>query len=153
MVLTETKLSEISNSCIKEEDLFLVELKSKKGTNGYQIHLVVDGDNGISIDTCSDISRCINHEIEELGLIDEVSKIEVSSPGLDYPLKTPRQFKKNIGRQIKIFLDSGSEITGKLIEFSDENFIVIETKKKKKVEEAKIQISEIVKTKIIPSFK
>lgn len=152
MELTQDYLRTLVDSCISDETLFLVDILSKNTSNGLSIQLLIDGDEGISIDSCSEISRCVNNKLEE-DFPEQVSKIEVSSPGMDYPLTSERQFRKNVGRTIKFIFEDNKEKTGKLKEVSDKQELTIEVKKKKKLEELTFPINKIIKTKIIPSFK
>ncbi|MBO9571134.1 MAG: ribosome maturation factor [Chitinophagaceae bacterium] len=89
---------------------FLVEVKIRP-TNNIKVYL--DGDNGISIDKCISYNRRLYKMIEESGIVpaDDFS-LEVSSPGLDEPLKLYRQYKKNIGRKVEvIFKEANKEET------------------------------------------
>ncbi|MGE5106508.1 MAG: ribosome assembly cofactor RimP, partial [Sphingobacteriales bacterium] len=61
--------------------------------------------------------------------------LEVSSPGLDEPLKMFRQYKKNIGRNVEIITKDGQHKEGKLIEITEDGIIVEETKGKNKKKE------------------
>ena len=61
--------------------------------------------------------------------------LEVSSPGLDQPLKSLRQYKKNIGRLIEVLLVDGQKILGKLIDASEDGIVLEETKGKNKKKE------------------
>lgn len=78
-----------------------------------KITVVVDGDEGVSVKECVRISRHIEHNlIEEYPELD--FGLDVLSPGLDRPLTSPRQFKKNIGRNLLVQLADQSEYKGKL---------------------------------------
>jgi ribosome maturation factor RimP len=111
-----------------ETGYFLVEVKIKPTNN---IKVFLDGDNGISIDKCVQVNRGLYKQIEEMGLFPAGDfSLEVSSPGLDEPLKMLRQYKKNIGRQVELTLQDGSKKEGKLLEVGDDGIIVEETKGK-----------------------
>ncbi len=111
-----------------ETGYFLVEVKVKPTNN---IKVFLDGDNGISIDKCVQVNRGLYKQIEEMGLFPEGDfSLEVSSPGLDEPLKMLRQYKKNIGRQVELLLQDGSKKEGKLLEVGEDGIILEETKGK-----------------------
>src|SRR5258708_5604544 len=112
---------------------FLVEVRIKPTNN---IKVFLDGDQGISIEKCVQYNRALYKKLEESGLFpgDDFS-LEVSSPGLDEPLKSLRQYKKNIGRQVEILLQDGSKKEGRLIEVSEDGIIMEETKGKNKKKE------------------
>ncbi|HXO73791.1 MAG TPA: hypothetical protein VN824_01150 [Puia sp.] len=112
---------------------FLVDVRIKP-TNNFKIF--IDGDQGITIEKCVQINRALYKKIEELGLFPTGDfSLEVSSPGLDEPLKLLRQYKKNIGRQVELILQDGSKKEGRLMEVSEDGIIVEETKGKNKKKE------------------
>jgi len=116
-----------------EPDYFLVEIRIKPTNN---IKVFLDGDNGISIEKCVQCNRSLYKQLEGSGLFpaDDFS-LEVSSPGLDEPLKLLRQYKKNIGRQVEILLQDGGKREGRLTEVSEDGIIIEETKGKNKKKE------------------
>jgi Uncharacterized protein conserved in bacteria len=99
----------------------------------------------------------VSGEIEALELIDSAYRIEVSSPGVDFPLSSERQYRKNIGRELKVFLQDGKELKGKLISVS-ESGIVLEAKMKEKgkkavLQEVNVAFEDIKKSVVQVSFK
>lgn len=116
-----------------ETGYFLVEVKIKPTHN---IRVYLDGDNGISIDKCVQVNRALYKQLEASGLFpaDDFS-LEVSSPGLDEPLKLLRQYRKNIGRQVELLLQDGSKKEGRLLEVGEDGIIVEETKGKNRKKE------------------
>jgi len=112
---------------------FLVDVRIKP-TNNFKIF--IDGDQGITIEKCVQINRALYKKLEELGLFPTGDfSLEVSSPGLDEPLKLLRQYKKNIGRQVELILQDGSRKEGRLMEVSEDGIIIEETKGKNKKKE------------------
>lgn len=108
--------------------LFLVSLKIKPTNN---IIVIVDGDEGFSIDANVRINRQLYKKIEEAALYPEGDfSLEVSSPGVTEPLKLIRQYSKNIGREVEILFNNGELKIGKLLAVSDSE-IQIETKEGK----------------------
>ncbi|HTF28532.1 MAG TPA: ribosome assembly cofactor RimP [Flavitalea sp.] len=125
----ETQLQTIENMIgallAEHPGYFLVEVKIKP-TNNVKVYL--DGDAGISIEKCIMFNRALYKQFEETVLFpaDDFS-LEVSSPGLDEPLKLFRQYKKNIGREVEVTLKDGARIEGKLKEAAEEEILVEET--------------------------
>ena len=112
---------------------FLVEVRIKPTHN---IKVFLDGDQGISIEKCVQYNRALYKQLEESGLFPGGDfSLEVSSPGLDEPLKLIRQYKKNIGRQVEVLLQDGTKKEGRLVEVSEDGIIVEETKGKNKKKE------------------
>jgi ribosome maturation factor RimP len=127
---------------------FLVDVKIRPGNN---IKIFVDADHGISIDKLAQYNRSLYRQIEESGLFPNNDfSMEISSPGLDEPLKLRRQYLKNVGRYVEIILKSGIKKEGKLISADKE--IVIEeekgNKKKKEVILHSLSYDDIKTTKI-----
>jgi ribosome maturation factor RimP len=102
----------------KSEDIFLVDLKI---TPGNQITVLLDADNGITIEKCTVINKALYKYIEESGFFPDGNfSLEVSSPGVGKPLKFLRQYKKNIGRRLEVELEDGTKTEGKLTEVTNE---------------------------------
>jgi ribosome maturation factor RimP len=147
--LVEEKIAEMG-----KPNLFIVDVKMH--ANG-RLVILVDGDNGIGIDDVAAISRYVGFKLEEDNVIETAYNLEVSSPGLDTPLTSVRQYLKNIGRSLAIKMADGSKREGKLTGIT-EDAIVIEEKvkekgKKAETVEAVIPISKITETKVLISFK
>ena len=137
-----------------QEDLFLVDIINKSKVGGGKMIVLLDGDNGISIERCVKVSRAVSRFIdEELDLKDPLT-LEVSSAGLDHPLTLKRQYSKNIGKSIKVTMNDQSDTSGKL-KAVDEKSIVLDVPfgKKKQTEEVKIDFENIKKTIVLVSFK
>ena len=70
---------------------------------------------GITIDDCANLNRELSKELDEITLsLQDSYLLEVSTPGLDQPLKLKRQYKKNIGRRLKVKL-ADKAVEGKLV--------------------------------------
>lgn len=132
---------------------FLVEIKVKPTNN---IKVFLDGDQGITIEKCITFNRTLYRKIEVANFFPNGDfSLEVSSPGLDEPLKLLRQYKKNIGRPVEVLLKDGIKITGKMIEVQDAFIVVEETKgknKKKEVLQHNFLFDNIKSTKIQTAF-
>ena len=132
---------------------FLVELKLLPGNN---IRVFVDGDNGVPIDKLVQYNRVLYKKIEEIGLFPGGDfALEVSSPGLDEPLKMERQYVKNIGRLVEVITKEGQKKEGKLVSVNEKEIAVEEEKgkgKKKEVVVHTIPTTEIKSTKIQIKF-
>jgi len=151
----EKRVKELIEEKIADKpNLFIVDIKMH--SNG-KLVILVDGDNGIGIDDVAGISRYVGFKLEEENVIETAYNLEVSSPGLDAPLKLIRQYIKNIGRNLAVKMADGTKREGKLSSIT-EDAIVIEEKIKEKgkraeVIEAVIPIDKIAETKVLISFK
>ena len=119
------KIEEFVNANIKQsKNLFLVDITSAPGN---KVTVLLDGDNGVTIDDCTAINKALYKFIEETALFGDANfSLEVSSPGVDRPLKQVRQYKKNIGRKVAVVINDGSELEGVLTQVNDENIIIEE---------------------------
>lgn len=136
-----------------EPDLFLVEIRIKPTNN---IKVFIDGDNGISIERLVQYNRRLYKEIEEDQLYPNGDfSLEVSSPGLDEPLKLYRQYVKNTGRGVEVIKKDGTKTEGKLVSVAETAIQLEEQKGKgKKMETVQHRISfdDIKTTKIQIKF-
>src|ERR1700748_1652538 len=111
-----------------QQEYFLVDIRIKPTNN---VKVFLDGDKGISIETCVRYNRALYKKLEETALFpDGDFSLEVSSPGLDEPLKLLRQYKKNVGRQVELVLLDGSKKEGRLLEGRGDGLSVEEIKGK-----------------------
>ena len=136
-----------------EPGFFLVEIRIKPTNN---IKVFIDADQGISIEKLVQLNRKLYKEIEEIGFYPEGEfSLEVSSPGLDEPLKMHRQYQKNIGRHVEVLLNEGVKKEGKLVTVSESEILVEEERgknKKKEIIQHTIPFSNIKTTKIQIKF-
>ena len=132
---------------------FLVEVRIKPTNN---IKVFIDADEGIMLSTLIEYNRKLYRHIEESGMFpaDDFS-LEVSSPGLDEPLKKQRQYKKNVGRYVQVTKNDSTVLEGKLLE-STEDGVIVETEsgkgKKKVIKQETILFTDIKTTKIQVKF-
>ena len=130
------KVKRLIDEAIEENPtLFLVDWKV---TLDNKIFILADGDQGLPIEEIVRISRHVEHNLnrEECDFA-----LEVSSPGLSTPLSMPRQYKKNIGRQISITLIDGKVLEGEIVEANEEAVELFwETREPKPVGKGKITV-------------
>ena len=134
---------------------FLVDVIVKGHKGPKKILIIIDGDKGVTIDDCANLSREISKDFDDLQLFDDSYMLEVSTPGLDQPLRLARQYYKNIGRRIKVVTQQQA-IEGKLIGVEAEMIKVEQEIGAGKQRETKIldlPFSEIDKTFVLVSFK
>ncbi|GAB3997780.1 ribosome maturation factor RimP [Spirosoma daeguense] len=108
-----------------------------------KVTVLLDSDIGITIDECAQVSRQLGAVMDEMNFFDEKPfTLEISSPGIDYPLTFPRQFVRNIGRQIIVALTDGTTRAGRLESVADEQIVLdilpVKKSKSKKKKEADV---------------
>ncbi len=119
------------------EDLFLIDLKISAGDD---VTVILDGDQGVTLQDCLDASRAIEFNVDREA---HDFSLQVMSAGLSEPLSMPRQFKKNIGRTLDILLQDDTKIEGELVKV-DENSItlLLRYRKPKEVGKGKMDVEE-----------
>lgn len=138
-------------------DCYLIDIHlSPKGN---KLEVFIDSDSGVTFEKCQKISRYLEAHLDEGKWLGESYTLEVSSPGISRPLKLPRQYRKNIGRDIEIATKEGNKKTGKLVDATDfaatvEEIVVTKEgkKKKKEVVQTIIPYDEIKKAVIKIQF-
>lgn len=122
----------------ERQDLFLVEMKV---STSHDITIIIDGDNGVSIQDCLDVSRAIEFNMDR----EEVDfSLQVMSAGLSEPLVSPRQYKKNIGRELEITMINSEKIKGVLQNVDEEKIsLLLKYRKPKEIGKGKVDVEEI----------
>lgn len=155
-MITKEQIQSIITPVIDEEGLFIVEITV--GSSNH-ISIFIDGDKGVTIDQCIAVSRFIE---QNLNRDEEDYELDVSSAGLDLPLKVTRQYIKNIGRLVDVVYKNGQKTTGKIVGADDSCFnleveksLLVEGKKRKQLitEIDSIKYTDIKSTKIVVSFR
>ena len=150
-MITENSIRLIVEEKLENTSFFLTNLVIRQGN---QIHIYIDGDQGVTIDDCAMLSKYIE---SNLNRNEEDFTLQVSSAGIDQPLKFRRQYVRNIGRRFWMELKDGSFFTGKLLSVEGDKIQVhTEKQKGKMVIEDKIielEISDINKALCLISIK
>ncbi len=127
-----------------EPEVFLVEIRIKPTNN---VKVFLDADNGISIDRLIQYNRKLYRDLEENSFFPGGDfSLEVSSPGLDEPLKLFRQYQKNIGRYLEVLQKDDKKLEGKLIATTETDITIEEEKgkgKKKEIVQHTIPLEQV----------
>ncbi|MBL7473911.1 ribosome assembly cofactor RimP [Robertkochia sediminum] len=153
--MLKERVEELLEELFEErQDLFLIDLKI---TPDNRIFVTVDGDSGVSLNDCIEVSRKVEHNLDR----EETDfSLEVGSPGATEPLVHQRQYQKNVGRKLKVKLE-GETIEGKLAEVSDDH-IRLEWKAREPkpigkgkvtvLKEKEVALSDILEAKVMITF-
>ena len=145
----------LDEALTQKASMFLIDLVV---TEDNKISITLDDDNGVILQDCMDISRAIEHKLDEEELI---YSIEVASAGVSTPLKFIRQYKKNIGRNLKVTTNELEKIEAKLTNADDEKITLEwQSREPKKIGKGKetvnnkkeIAYSEIKEAIVLISF-
>ena len=124
-MIDKFKVLDIVKDVLEGSDKYLVNMKI---TPDNRIFVDLDGDNGINIDDCIEVSRAIENNLNR---DEEDFELNVSSAGADSPLKMPRQYRRHVGRELSVEPFEGAKVEGVLTEAGDTQF-TIKTKGSKK---------------------
>ena len=150
------KVEELLDEALQENDsLFLIDFTISEANH---IRIIIDGDNGVTVEDCMLVSRAIEHNLDR----EEVDfSLEVMSAGVSEGLKLPRQYSKNVGRDISVKTTSSEKIEGTLVEVNDDSIkLTWKAREPKPVgkgkvtveKEAVLKYDEIAEAKVIITF-
>ncbi|GAB3644106.1 ribosome maturation factor RimP [Spirosoma arcticum] len=138
----KAQLTEWLQPYLNNDQLYIVDLQIVGRQGGrIKVTILLDSDTGITIEECAQISRRLGSQMDELNFFGEFPfTLEISSPGVDFPLTFKRQYVRNVGRQLTVTLVDGGTRKGRL-ETVAEDHIVLDiqpekTSKTKKKKEA-----------------
>ena len=147
----EKNIYEQIEKVIGDKGFFIIDLVLRGEKKNRVIEVYIDSETNVSADDCAVISRDINKMLEEKDLFESGYRLEVSSPGVNRPLKYIRQFPKHINRKFDVsYKDSGmvKKFSGTLKKVEDSHLVFFKSNR----EEIKIDFSDIIKAKVIISF-
>lgn len=103
----ETLHQDVANlieACLAQQGFELVELQMQQQRGRCLIRLYVDTDDGVSLEDCQKLSFDIGQILDDADIMPNAYVLEVSSPGLDRPLRTVRDFQRQCNRLVRVFL-------------------------------------------------
>lgn len=101
------------------EDLFLIDLKISLGND---VVVILDSDTSLSVQDCLDASRAIEFNLDRESVD---FSLQVMSAGLSEPLKLPRQYRKNIGRNLEVVTNEEEKVEGELLSADEEKITLM----------------------------
>lgn len=147
LMIDKFKVLDIVKDVLEGSDKYLVNMKI---TPDNRIFVDIDGDNGINIDDCIEVSRAIENGLNR---DEEDFELNVSSAGADAPLKMPRQYRRHVGRELSVEPFDGEKVEGRLTEAGDTQF-TIKTKgtKKEAPQELTFAYDDVKTARVIIQF-
>ncbi|GAA4416528.1 hypothetical protein GCM10023187_48030 [Nibrella viscosa] len=161
------RITELLQPYLNGDQFFIVDIHVAGRQGGrIKVTVLLDSDEGITIDECASVSRRLGAQLDEIDLFSGAPfTLEVSSPGIDFPLQFRRQYLKNVGRQVAVTLKDGQVLHGQLESVGDDHIVVdippVKKPKKKAVETIApeptglqtLRFNDIQKTNVEVSFK
>ena len=150
MDIIKENIVRISNEIAEKLNFFVIDISFRGDNRKKIIEVFVDAEKNIDADNLAEISREINSVIEDQDIIQQAYRLDVSTPGVDRPLKFLKQFPKHINRNFEVTYKAEDEtrtITGKLLSVEREELTFLSDKK-----EVLIEFKNITTAKVIISF-
>jgi ribosome maturation factor RimP len=130
------QISELVTPAVSQAGFYLEDVHVATPGSHRIVTCIVDGDSSLNLDQVTTVSRLISELLDEATFMGETPfTLEVTSPGVDRPLTTPRHFKKNVDRLLKVIRVDGSEVTGRILSNTDQDVTLSVTVKKESREE------------------
>ncbi len=151
MNFNETNINQKIAEIVEKKGFFPIEIIVRGTPLKRVIEVFIDGEKDISAEDCADVSREINSEFENLPAAGNDYRLEVSSPGVDKPLKFLKQYPKHISRNFEISYkseDDTKKLLGILKKIDNEDLTFLS----KNNDEVIINFNNIKKAKVIVSF-
>ena len=124
----ESRTEKLLDPIIKEHQFEMVDVEWVKEAGNYYLRVYADKEGGITIDDCELISRALSDLLDQHDFISENYILEVSSPGLDRPLKKDKDFARSIGKEVELRLfkavDKEKEFAGVLTAYDKETVTI-----------------------------
>jgi ribosome maturation factor RimP len=141
------RVQNIAEPILSREGLELVDIEYRRETRGWVLRLYIDKEGGVNVDDCSHASQEVGRSLDVEEVITTPYTLEVSSPGLDRPLKNEKDFRKSIHKLIRVKtvdpIQNQKNFKGRLLTVS-ENRIEIEAEGKV----VEIPLSQVAKAKL-----
>jgi ribosome maturation factor RimP len=151
---TAAHIQALANQHFQGTAHFVLDVRLNARLNPPKVTVIVDGDAGITIDDCANLSRTLSEAMDQQNVLDDYT-LEVTTPGIDQPLRLPRQYAKHVGRNLKVELKDNTVVRGKLLAADADGIALEEEKKDKKTAPIiqKLTFEQIQKTLVMISFK
>tara|TARA_B110000046_G_scaffold47958_1_gene53058 strand:- start:38904 stop:39371 length:468 start_codon:yes stop_codon:yes gene_type:complete len=155
-MITKSEIVRLVEEKIERTEYYIVDISVSPSN---QIRVEIDGDKGVKINDCIQISRHIedNFDREEVDF-----ELTVSSAGMDQPFKILRQYQRYVGREVEMKTTEGDKIKGILVS-ADDKEVVLEVTRKEKIEGKKkkqividnktVPMEQVKEAKVVISFK
>lgn len=138
------KIKGICEEVCDELGYELVDVEYVKEKSDYYLRIFIHKQGGVSLDDCQLMSESLSSVLDEKDIIDNPYYLEVSSPGLDRPLKTDRDLERNIGKEIEVSLykaiNNQKTFEGQLLSYDKDTIVIESLDGKKQIDRKDISI-------------
>lgn len=149
------KVETLAKPIVEDMDLELVEVAYVKEGPDWFLRVYIDSAEGIGIDQCARASESLSEALDAANVISDAYYLEVSSPGVERPLKTAEHFKASIGKQVKLTtyapIESHKSFEGELSAFDGEA-ITLKVKQKTAFKDITIPYDKVASARLAVTF-
>ncbi|MGC4375671.1 ribosome maturation factor RimP [Fictibacillus sp. Mic-4] len=140
---------------LEEMNLELVDVEFVKEGKNWFLRVFIDSEKGVDIEECGVVSEQLSEKLDAIDLIEQAYFLEVSSPGVERPLKKPEDVKKAIGKNIHVKtyepINGTKEFEGLLLDFDGET-VTLEVKIKTRITKVELPYSKIASARLAVVF-
>ena len=146
--MVSDQIREVIKDCVANKSAHVIDLVVRGEKGAQVVEVFIDAEEGITTDRCSEISRELSNAIDAGRLIEGSYRLEISSPGIERPLKFPWQYRKHIGRQMEVKVRSGQGTEKRVGRFlsMDDTGVVLQVGKKN--ENVQIPFDALVEARV-----
>lgn len=152
--ITET-IEELVTPILDELELELVDIEFAKEGKNWFLRVFIDNDKGVDIEDCGTVSERLSEKLDAADPIEQAYFLEVSSPGVERPLKKPEDIKKAIGKNVHMKMyepvNGAKEFEGKLLEFDGET-VKLQVKVKTRNTEVELPYNKVASARLAVVF-
>ena len=140
---TVDRIKDAISNLLSDKAIELIEIKYRRESGGMVLRLLVDKEDGITLDECTSLNNEIGGILDEKNVIEDKYTLEVASPGLDRPLKTRRDFERVMGK--RVYLHTYEPVNDKR---DYEGIVISVDDEKVTVDNVDIRLDKISKAKL-----
>ena len=130
---------------LREQNYELADVVVSRYRTAVTVRLFVYGENGVTVGECARLSRLAGDILDGTGLFENGYALEVSSPGLDRPLKTLRDYRYRIGETVRVEFQNGRKrLTGEIVAVQDERVVFKVDDEVVTIDLAEVKLAQIV---------
>lgn len=145
-------VSEAVGPVIDELSLELVEVQFRPESGGWVLRLIIDSEAGVTLEDCTTVSRAVSDLLDVEDMVGHAYRLEVSSPGLDRPLKNLRDYQRCLGKKAKLTTREPVESYGSVvigtIESAEDDIVTLGVEGEKVV----LPLAQVAKAKLVVEF-
>lgn len=122
------RVREILSPLTEKKKIEIIDVTYKREGHRMVLRILLDKEDGITVDECSEINNQLSQMLDVENILDEHYILEVSSPGLDRPMKSQEDFKRALGKNIKVTtyapIDGKNVFIGKLLGIAESTIVM-----------------------------